>query len=154
MTRTDVHALARAFARYNKRREQYERYFKEQQQGLRATIVALAGEAEAEAVGYSNLLWQSGYEPFRREAIPEITDLNVVAEFRRRGIGTALIGECERIAAAHGKKIIGIGVGLTPDYEAARRLYPSLGYVYDGRGVHANPPWDDAMYLTKSLTLQ
>jgi hypothetical protein len=30
----------------------------------------------------------------------------------------------------------GIGVGMTPDYGAAHRLYILRGYVPDGRGLH------------------
>ncbi len=30
----------------------------------------------------------------------------------------------------------GIGVGMTPDYGAAQRLYVLRGYVPDGRGLH------------------
>ena len=33
-------------------------------------------------------------------------------------------------------RVIGIGVGLTPDYAAAQHLYPKLGYVPDGLGTH------------------
>lgn len=148
LTRDDIESIARTFAPMNKKRAQYERYFEEQRRGERVTLVALAGGA---VVGYTNLLWQPGYASFRQQGIPEISDLNVVKEYRRRGVATALIREAERIAAASGKTLIGIGVGMTPDYDAARSLYPKLGYVYDGTGVHADPPWDDAMYLTKKL---
>ncbi|MDQ3753198.1 MAG: GNAT family N-acetyltransferase [Acidobacteriota bacterium] len=103
-----------------------------------------------EVVGYTNILWQSGYEPFVDDDIPEINDLNVVAEYRNRGIGTALIREAESIAAKAGMSIIGIGVGLTPDYAAAQHLYPKLGYVPDGRGVHATQ-YGDEVHLTKQL---
>lgn len=147
MTRGDIGAIADTFARMNKRREQYERYFGENQSGRRVTLVAVAGE---EVVGYANLLWESGYQPFRLEGIPEINDLNVIDEWRKRGVGTALIREAERVAGRAGRTVVGIGVGLTPDYSAARRLYPKLGYVPDGRGAHSTR-YGAVTYLTKTL---
>lgn len=149
MEEGDAEALARAFAPYGKTRAQFERYLDEQGRGQRVTLLATEG---GRVVGYGNLLWRSAYPPFRREGVPEINDLNVVEEFRRRGVGTALIREAERLAAARGHARIGIGVGAPPDYDAARRLYPRLGYVPDGRGVYRDPPWDDAVYLSKGLT--
>ena len=150
MTAEDVEAIAHAFAHFGKTRAQYERYFAEQGRGERVTLVATA-DVGGRVVGYANVIWQSAYPHFRREGVPEINDLNVVEEARRRGVGTALIREAESIVAARGHRVIGIGVGLTPDYAAAQRLYPKLGYVPDGRGVHAAPPWDDAVYLRKTL---
>ena len=149
MTAEDVEAIADAFANFGKTRAQYERYFAEQGRGERLTLLAVA--AGGRVVGYANVLWRSAYPHFRREGVPEINDLNVVEEARCRGVGTALIREAEGIVAARGLAVIGIGVGLTPDYAAAQRLYPKLGYVSDGRGVHSSPPWDDAVYLTKTL---
>ena len=149
MRRSDIDAIAECFASWNKKREQYERYFEANRSGERVTLVA---EARAQVVGYTNVVWQSAYEPFWRDGIPEIVDLNVVEEFQRRGIGTALITEAERIVAGAGKPVIGIGVGQTPDYAAAQRLYPKLGYVYNGRGIRTDPQWGDALYLTKRLT--
>lgn len=147
MARADVGAVAETFARMNKTREQYERYFEENRLGRRVTLVAVAG---GEVVGYTNLLWEPGYEPFRAEGVPEINDLNVTEEWRRRGVATALIREAERIAREAGRPVMGIGVGLTPDYAAARRLYPKLGYAEDGRGVH-HTPYGDVLYLTRVL---
>lgn len=147
MLRGDIEAMAEAFAPENKTHEQYERYFAENQGGERVTLVATDGES---IVGYTNVLWQSGYMPFLSEGIPEINDLNVVAEFRNRGIGRALIREAELVAAKAGKSIMGIGVGLTPDYAAAQHLYPMVGYVSDGRGVHKTQYGDEA-YFTKQL---
>lgn len=147
MTAEDIECLARAFAAWNKTRAQYERYFQEQESGRRLTLIAWQGESLA---GYGNLIWQPDYEPFRQAGLPEIQDLNVLACFQKRGIGTALIGAAESLAVARGKTIMGIGVGQTPDYAAAQRLYPRLGYVPDGRGPRLTP-WGDVVYLTKTL---
>jgi len=128
----------------NKTREQYERYFAENQAGERVTLVAVTDES---VVGYANVLWRSYYEPFRLVGIPEINDLNVVEEYRDNGIGRALIAECEGVVRETKNATIGIGVGLTRDYSAAQHLYPALGYVSDGRGVYTSPHGDEAYFL-------
>ena len=147
MVRGDVDAITEAFLSRNKRREQYERYAEENRRGARVTLVAVVGER---VVGYGNVLWESGYEPFRRAGIPEINDLNVVAEHQNRGVGRALIRRAEGVVAEAGRAVVGIGVGQTPDYAAAQHLYPRLGYVPDGTGPHATR-YGDVVYLTKRL---
>ena len=147
MSPVDVDGITSAFGHRNKRREQYVRYFAEQQAGERVTLVASSG---GQVIGYTNVLWRSGYACFSESDIPEINDLNVVEEFQNRGVGRALIREAERVVAARGKRSVGIGVGLTPDYGAAQHLYPQLGYVPDGRGIHSTP-YGDVVYFTKSL---
>jgi len=147
MVSGDVDAITETFLPWNKRREQYVRYFEEHGRGVRVTLVAVAGD---KVVGYANVLWESDYEPFRREGVPEINDLNVIGEHQNRGIGRALIREAERVVAEAGRPVVGIGVGQTPDYAAAQHLYPKLGYVPDGRGLRATR-YGDASYLTKKL---
>jgi len=62
-------------------------------------------------------------------------------------------------------KIIGIGVGLYPDYGAAQRMYVLRGYVPDGKGLfqkgqHVKPGQevciddDLALFLTKETGKQ
>jgi GNAT superfamily N-acetyltransferase len=147
MMANDVDSIAHAFAHWKKRREQYERYWKENEEGKRVTLVAGSGER---VVGYTNIIWQPDYALFQAAGIPEINDMNVLAEFQKQGIGTALIAEAEQIALQHGHHVMGIGFGLTANYGAAQRLYPKLGYIPDGRGVHSTP-WGDVLYLTKQL---
>ena len=148
---SDVELLFESFRSWNKTREQYERYWRETQSGERVTLIATVEEGLGERLtGYGNVVWRSGYEPFREAGIPEINDLNVLAEFRRRGIATALIGECEKRASEIGYGEIGIGFGLTREDGPAQRLYPRLGYMPDGLGA-ISTPWGDVLYLTKHL---
>lgn len=147
MIEQDIDALAHAFVSWNKPHDQYERYFAENGSGERITLIAFVDNVVA---GYGNLLWQSDYELFRDADIPEINDLNTLEPYRGRGIASAIIKECERIAAEHGKPVIGIGVGMTSDYANAQRLYPKLGYQSDARGVR-HTLWGDVRYLTKRL---
>ena len=109
----------------------YQRYLSEQTAGQRAALVACLG---GRFTGYLTVQWQSNYPPFRQDRIPEITDFNVLPDFRRRGIGTALLDEAERRIAER-SPIAGIGVGMPPEYGAAHRLYVLRGYVPDGSGL-------------------
>ena len=68
----------------------------------------------------------------RRHA--EISDLVLPCpNFEKMESGTAA-GGAERVALSRMSEM-GIGVGLHPVYNAARRLYGRRGYVPDGRGV-------------------
>jgi GNAT superfamily N-acetyltransferase len=97
-----------------------------------ATVVALI---DGRAVGYGSLVWKSGYSSFAENGIPEIHDIATCKQFRRTGVATKIIRQLEGSAAADGRSMVGIGVGLCADYGAAQRLYTSLGYAPDGRGV-------------------
>lgn len=152
--------IATAFQQlgWNKPASRYERYLVEQELKFRDVYVAFI---EKQFAGYLTICWTSTYEPFHKERIPEIVDFNILPEFRRQGIGTCLMDKAE---AEIGKvsAIAGIGVGMTPDYGAAQKLYVLRGYVPDGRGLHyrghhlkygEEVTVDDslALYLTKEL---
>lgn len=156
----DIPEIAKAFQElgWNKPASQYERYLLDQSTGFRHIYVAFV---KAEFAGYLTICWQSSYEPFRSQGIPEIVDFNVLPKFRRQGIGTQLMNQAESEIVAV-SSIAGIGVGMDSDYGAAQRLYVLRGYVPDGRGLHYRDrpvrygqqiTVDDdlAIYLTKEL---
>ncbi len=156
----DIPQIAKAFQQlgWDKPASQYERYLMEQVLEIRDVYVAFI---EERFVGYLTICWTSSYEPFRKEKIPEIVDFNVLPKFRRQGIGTQLMDKAES-EIAKVSPIAGIGVGMTPDYGAAQRLYVLRGYVPEGRGLHYRGHYikygeeitvDDnmALYLTKEL---
>lgn len=156
----DIPPIAAAFEQlgWNKPASQYERYLMEQALQDRDVYVAFVKEQFA---GYLTICWTSSYQPFQQERIPEIVDFNVLPKFRRRGIGTALMDKAES-EIAKVSPIAGIGVGMTPDYGAAQKLYVMRGYVPDGRGIVYSGHYitygeeitiDDnmALYLTKKL---
>lgn len=147
MQPADAPALAAAFADMNKTQAQYERYWQENVAGSRVTLVAWLDGA---VVGYTNVIWAPAYAAFRARDIPEINDMNTVTGLREQGIGTRMIQAAEELVAAAGKPVIGIGVGVTPDYAIAQRLYPRLGYVSDGAGVQPDE-WGGCLYATKVL---
>lgn len=152
---SDPPVIARAFAElgWNKPVTQYETYLREQEEGRRAVRIAtLAGMF----AGYLTIVWETAYPPFRERGIPEIKDLNVLPEYRRRRIATTLMDEAEALIAKR-SPIAGIGVGLYADYGAAQRLYVKRGYMPDGRGVYTGSDWPDpgtVISLDDSATLQ
>ena len=101
---------------WNKPAAQYEAYLEEQAADIRPVLVA---RVEGDFAGYITVVWQTGYAPFREAGIPEIQDFNVLPQFRRQGIGSALMAAVEALIATR-SKIAGIGVGLYPDYGPAR----------------------------------
>lgn len=112
----------------------FEKYLHEQNDGRRTCFVAFD---EKRFAGYCTLNWSSQYSAFAQKNIPEISDLNVLPGFRKKGIGLSLISTCENLAATK-SGTIGIGVGLYADYGAAQRLYIKRGYIPDGLGLTYN----------------
>lgn len=157
----DITPIAAAFAElgWDKPASQYEKYLSEQETGQRVVLVAFL---DGEFAGYVTIVWRSHYPAFAIQDIPEIVDFNVLPQFRRQGIGAALMDEAERQVAAR-SAVVGLGVGMTTDYGSAQRMYAKRGYIPDGRGLHSrgqpvqygqSVPVDDdlVLYFTKSLT--
>ncbi len=156
----DIPLMARAFEElgWHKSQSLYERYLTEQVLELRDVYVAFV---DGKFAGYLTICWRSSYESFREKNIPEIVDFILLPNFRRMGIGTKLMDLAES-EIARISSVVGIGVGMTPDYGAAQRLYVLRGYIPDGLGLH----WKDhhvqfreeikvdddlALYFTKEL---
>lgn len=112
----------------------FEAYFGEQGRGERLLWVARCGDSIA---GFVTLGWRSTYLPFAELGVPEIGDLNVYPDHRRRGVASALLDVAEAAAFARAPAV-GIAVGLYAAYGPAQRLYVKRGYVPDGRGVTAH----------------
>jgi GNAT superfamily N-acetyltransferase len=110
-------------------------YLDQHQRGLRVCLIATESAAIA---GYGSLVWLSQYPAFATAGIPEVQDMVVAQHHRRGGIATQMITAFEKRARAKGHRMLGIGVGLYPDYGSAQRLYARLGYAPDGRGITFN----------------
>jgi GNAT superfamily N-acetyltransferase len=147
MQASDPPLMAAAFADMSKTQSQYERYWRENVAGQRVTLVA---ELDGHVVGYTNVIWEPAYDLFRRRGIPEISDMNTATGLRRQGIGTRMIAAAEGLVREAGKRTVGIGAGASADYAIAQSLYPKLGYVSDGTGVHEDA-WGGCRYYTKHL---
>ncbi len=134
---------------YNKTLSIFQEYFHEQQNGQQREVYIASSEGNI--VGYITLVWHSPYPPFAEQQIPEIKDLNILVAYRRKGYAKKLIHHCEQRVRTAGFATIGIGAGITPDYNPARHLYASLGYISDDRGIHPDE-WGGATYFTKTLS--
>jgi GNAT superfamily N-acetyltransferase len=92
-------------------------------QGGRGTyLVAWEGE---EPLAHAHISWTG-----TRLGVPEIQDVFVREDSRRRGLGTAVTLAAEQVVRARGHTRISLGTSI--DNEAARRLYGKLGYRDSG----------------------
>ena len=123
---------------WNKPIALFENYAKEVDAGKRLVWVAFYKE---EFAGYCTLVWESSYQFFKDQKIPEIMDLNVLPDRRKKGVGSKLLDRAEK-EASQKCSYVGIGVGLYAGddggYGAAQKLYVKRGYVPDGNGVTYN----------------
>ena len=76
----------------------------------------------------------AAHPPIAEDHIPEIADLNVMPNARRRGAASALMDAAEHHASSTSREVC-VGVGLYNDYGPAQRLYTRRGYVLDGTGA-------------------
>ena len=97
-------------------------------------LVLLVAEDEGTYVGHCKIVWDPDYPYFKAHGIPETQDLNVIPEYRRQGVASALMDETERRIGER-SDVAGIGFGLYRDYGAAQRMYILRGYVPDGNGI-------------------
>lgn len=136
MNATDIAEITKAFKEqgWNKNEDQYKTYFKEQEAGERAVLVA---EYNHEFAGYLTVLWESDDVYFNSRGIPEIKDFNVLIKYRNHGIGTDLMNEAEKVIFEK-TDTVGLSVGLLSDYGSAQRMYVKRGYVPTGEGLRTS----------------
>ncbi len=129
----DIDVISEAFQKigWKKPASQYKKYHLEQSENKRLVLVASVDDSFA---GYLTIVWRSDYSPFRKQNIPEIVDLNVLPKYQRQRVATKLMDKAESFVKQK-SDIVGLGVGLAPDYGAAQKLYVSRGYIPDGFGV-------------------
>ena len=147
MTAADAAPISRAFLAMGQMRSEWQflDYVAEREVGIREAWVATWNGALA---GIVTLHWNPLYAGIAGRGIPEIQDLMVLLEYRRRGVATRLLDLAEHAASKRAHHVA-IGVGLHPGYNAAQRLYVLRGYVPDGLGV----TYDDR-YVEEGETLR
>ena len=126
---SDPPSIAAAFTKigWNKPETQFRHYLHEQMAGTRRCFI---GILDGQFAGYVTVNWRPTYAGFADLNIPEIQDLNVLTTYRRKGIASRLFdraeGEAERRSC-----VVGIAVGLHPQYNAAQRFYAKRGFIPD-----------------------
>lgn len=110
----------------------WDAYYQEQEDKVRTVAVI---EKDGEILGYGSLLRKPESPFFAQRGIPEINAIWIDEDYRRKGLGTALIKWLEDLASQEGYNEIGIGVGLYRNYGPAQQLYFQLGYIPDGNGI-------------------
>lgn len=128
LARDDCDALARVTGRDP---ALYRQYVSEQEDGARTVLVALLDD---ELAGCLTIERPAGHPALSRQDVPEITDLLVFPELRRRGVGSVLMEEAERRVAVE-SDTVGVAVGLSSAHGAAHVFLAGRGYVPDGKGV-------------------
>lgn len=76
-----------------------------------------------------------------------IASIAVIPEFRRRGIGARLLGECEKRFLSKG--VAKFGLEVETNNEPAIDLYASRGYVLRGMARNYYSDGRDAYYMEK-----
>lgn len=128
----DCEELAKTFSNHAYKVAQiYKAFLEENYKGKSDTIVACY---KGKLVGYATIVWESTYEAFEEEGIPEIKDIEVLDGYRQKGIASKLMDILEERALER-CEYCGVGIGLADTYEAAQSLYAKRGYNPDGRGV-------------------
>lgn len=144
---------------YKKPKNHWQNYLKEHENHNRIVKVV---EMNHHAIAFGTLKFKTDYPGFEKNNIPEINDILVAPDYRRRGIGRTLVKALEDSARENNYSLVGLGVGLYPDYGSAQRLYIKMGYVPNGLGITyqneavipgASYPVDDELllWLTKLL---
>ena len=81
----------------------------------------------------------------------ELKSMHTIVEARRRGVGRALVDHLLAVAAERGGGRISLETGTTDEFEPARRLYASAGFVPCGPfGSYAESPRNYFMTLELS----
>ena len=143
---------------WNQTIDKYEMRLKDQADGH---SVALVAEYKGQVAGYVNVYPDSQWGAFAGQGLPEIVDFGVLAKYRRRGIGSALMDAAEAVAGKYADTVY-LGVGMHHDYGSAQRMYVKRGYIPDGSGVWYGdsicPPYSECvnddgliLYLSKKL---
>ena len=119
--------------------DKYLNRLEDQRQGR---CISLVAEYDGQAAGYINIYPDPEAGPFGKKKIPEIVDFGVLEKYRRKGIGSALMDQAEKIAGAYADRVY-LGVGLHAGYGSAQRMYAKRGYIPDGSGLwYGNRPCD------------
>lgn len=107
------------------------------------TALVLLAKTEGKYVGMA--ICFLGFSTFSALPLINIHDFMVLKEYQKQGIGKALLGEIERIAAEH--QCCKITLEVQMKNTAARRIYQSFGF----KASFLDPEAGEQLSLTKTL---
>lgn len=135
MEAADLPALATAEDDFSdSSRAYFERQLRWQQNGESTALLALF---EGQIAGYIFLFPTCRWGGLRDLGLPSMADLFVLEQYRKNGIGTALLDVAEGLAAQFSDQIY-LNVPVNSAHGAAQRLYVKRGYVPDGNGLYCD----------------
>jgi ribosomal protein S18 acetylase RimI-like enzyme len=122
--------------------------------GRNTCLLGLVSQA---LVAHGFIRWTGFTTPEFADAFPACAVINILCvwpeSMHRRGIGTAMVGELEKLISSRGGQRAGLGVYV--DNVPAIAFYESLGYaLWDGRPVldeHTEHRPDGLTAMTKPL---
>jgi ribosomal protein S18 acetylase RimI-like enzyme len=106
----------------------------------------LSGWLEGRMLGFSCFGWES-----LTEGTWDLFWVCTLPEGRGRGLGSALLREAVRVAAAEGGRLMVIYTSSTEPYAAARRLYESQHFVRTATIPEYYRPGDDLYIYSRRL---
>ena len=78
-------------------------------------LYVFIAEYNGNFAGYTTLKLQPSEGPFAAQGLPEVLDLNVFPQYRRKGIGSRILDVVEDLASKFSKTIT-LAVGLHTGY--------------------------------------
>lgn len=140
----DLHTFSEVAASTNILASQIRRWREFLRTRDMAMLIACLGE---QAVGRANLYWYGVYEKAVVNTVgyvPCLDSLKVNEDYRRQGIGTALIAACEEQVRERPDLPQCMALNVLRDNESAQRLYTRLGYeLYEIKDGDYQTYWQD-----------
>ena len=109
-------------------------------------------------IGYVSVLFKPSY-PYFSSDTAEMCSLFIFPSKRRNGFASKIINHTEKMCKINHFARVGLGVGVTKDYQAALALYTSMGYKPDGNGLYHSSlknhfvEYQDTLTIDRSTTL-
>ena len=139
--------LANAASRFGRKQQEYEIYFKQQQEN-KSLVIMVLNIKNALIMGYAVLLWTARFRALEIKSSPEIMDIFVFPEFRKMGVAKLLIEFAENLTKQAGLNTIGLGVRSNPKYVHVLEIYTKLYYRFVG---NESLPEGDIIVLEKII---
>lgn len=133
-------------ADWHKPREIFEDYLQRQHHG---ELMCLIASFDEKITGYITMVFFSQYPHLNKNNIPEIRDLNILPEYRGKGIANILMEEAENILFIDHPTVC-CRVGVYQECGDIQQLVIRRGYIPDGNGLFNQ---NGAVHFGDSITV-